>query len=59
MLEAIAYNALSSACEKAQDAKCAFQSLRAMQQQGLMLDVIAYNAFCSACEKTQDGKRAI
>ena len=31
MLEVIAYNALSSACQKAQDAKRAFQTFRAMQ----------------------------
>ena len=58
MLAVIAYNALSNACEKAQDAKRAFQTIHAMQQQGLMLDVMAYNAFGRACENAQDAKRA-
>ena len=31
MLDVIAYNAFNSACQKAQDAKRAFQTYRAMQ----------------------------
>ena len=58
MLDVIAYNALNSACEKAQDAKRAFQTYRAMQQSRLMFDVIAYNASSSACAKAQGAKRA-
>ena len=58
MLDVIAYHALSSACEKAQDAKRAFQTFHAMQQQGLKLAVIACNTLSSACGKAQDEKRA-
>ena len=55
MLDVIAYNASCSACEKAQDAKRAFQTIHAMQQH-LMLDVIAYNALSRDCAKAQDGR---
>ena len=58
MFDVIAYNASSSACAKAQDAKRAFQTFRAMQQSRLMLDVIAYNTLSSACAKAQEAKRA-
>ena len=58
MIDVIAYNALSSAREKAQGEKRAFQTTHAMRQPSLMLDIIANNALSSACAKAQDAKRA-
>ena len=48
---AIAYNAVISACEKGTLPERALEVFASMGQQGVMATVVSYSALISACEK--------